>query len=320
MYAYIIKRLLASIPTIILVSLIAFILLRIVPGDPAVAALRGATGEDDYTIEDLMIQRQRMGTDRALVVQYFTWAGGFLRGDMGKSLATDEREVTQAVKKGLPISAELAIGAIVFSMIFAIPLGVISAVKQNTWIDYVGRGIAITGVTIPLFVFAILLIYLLVVVFEWLPPRGYADLWDDPWTNIKQMFFPILALSFTRIGYMARITRSGMLEVLREDYVRTARSKGLSETVVVARHALQNAMLPVVTLAAFQFAVLIGGTVIIEQIFGLPGMGKTLLESIRTRDYTTTQGIVMTMILGILLINLLVDLLYGMLDPRIRFT
>ena len=238
---------------------------------------------------------------------------------MGKSLI-DDAPIRQRVVKGLPISAELAIGAIVFSMVFAIPLGVISAVKQNTWIDYVGRAVAITGVTIPLFVFAILIIFLLVVVFNWLPPAGYADLWDDPWKNVKQMFFPILALSFTRIGYMARITRSGMLDVLREDYVRTARSKGLSETVVVARHALRNAMLPVVTLAAFQFAVLIGGTVIIEQIFRLPGMGQILITAITNRDYTATQGIIMTMIGGILLINLLVDLLYGALDPRIRFT
>ncbi len=319
MHFYVIKRLLAFIPTIILVSLIAFVMLRVVPGDPAVARLRGPTGEADYTEEDLRIQRQKMGTDAHVVVQYFTWAGGLLHGDMGKSL-NDDSEVRQAIWKRLPISAELAIGAIVFSMVFAIPLGVLSAVKQNTWIDYVGRAVAIMGVSIPLFVFAILVIFLLVVVFEWLPPPGYANLWEDPWTNIKQMFFPIVALSFTRIGYMARITRSGMLEVLREDYVRTARAKGLSENLVVARHALRNAMLPVVTLAAFQFAVLIGGTVIIEGIFRLNGMGQLLLASIGNRDYTTTQAIVMTMIGGILLINLFVDILYGALDPRIRYS
>ena len=319
MHIYVIKRLLAFIPTIILVSLIAFIMLRVVPGDPAVARLRGPTGEADYTEEDLRIQRAKMGTDRPVAVQYFTWAGGLLQGDMGKSL-NDDSDVRQAIWKRLPISAELAIGAILFSMVFAIPLGVLSAVKQNTWIDYLGRAIAILGVSIPLFVFAILLIFLLVVVFEWLPAPEFVNIWEDPWANIKKMFFPILALSFTRIGYMARITRSGMLEVLREDYVRTARAKGLGESLVVIRHALRNAMLPVVTLAAFQFAVLIGGTVIIEGIFRLNGMGELLLDAIRNRDYTTTQGIVMTMIGGILLINLIVDLLYGALDPRIRYS
>ena len=318
MRAYVQKRFLAFIPTVILVSLIAFTLLRIIPGDPAVARLLGPTDDADYTKEDLKELQAKLGTDRSLLIQYFEWLGDMLRGDLGLSLF-DDSDINQEMARRLPVSAQLAVGAIIFSLVLAIPLGVISAVKHNTWIDYVGRSVAITGVTIPLFVFAVLILFLLVVVFDWLPPLGYADLWENPWTNFKQMAFPILALSATRIGYMARITRSGMLEVLREDYVRTARSKGLTENAVVYRHALRNALLPVLTLAAFQFAVLLGGTVIVENIFQLPGIGQLLLTSIQTRDYTTVQAIVMTMIGAILIINLLVDLTYGMLDPRIRY-
>ena len=318
MHTYILKRFLAFIPSVVLVSIIAFLILRVVPGDPAAARLAGPTGNSVYTEEDLEILRERMGTDRTLVVQYFDWVQGLFYGDMGKSFY-DDTDVRDNIERSLPVSAELAVTGIIISIIVAIPLGVISAVNQNTWIDYVGRAIAIVGVTIPLFVFAILIIFIQVVLFDWQPPLGYAQLWDDPWLNIRQMAFPVLALSFTRIGYMARITRSGMLDVLREDYVRTARSKGLGNRVVVYRHALRNALLPVLTLAGFQFAVLLGGTVIIERIFRLPGLGKILLDSISNRDYAMVQGIVMTMIGGILIINLIVDLLYGVLDPRIRY-
>ncbi len=318
MYVYIARRLLLFIPTIILVSIISFLLLRVVPGDPAVARLIGPTGTADFTRDELMAAQKKLGTDRPLVVQYFDWSGGLLTGDLGRSMF-DDSKVNGKIARGLPISVELAIGAIVISLALAIPLGIVSAVYQNTWIDYVGRFVAITGITVPLFVFAIMILFVLVTVFNWLPPPGYNQIWEEPWTNIKQMVFPIVALSFTRIGYMARITRSGMLDVLREDYVRTARSKGLKETLVINRHALRNALLPVLTLSGFQFAVLLGGTVIIERIFRLPGMGETLLDGIGNRDFTVVQGVVMTMIGAILIINLIVDLLYGVLDPRIRY-
>ena len=318
MYVYIARRLLLFIPTIILVSIISFLLLRVVPGDPAVARLIGPTGTADFTRDELMAAQKKLGTDRPLVVQYFDWSGGLLTGDLGRSMF-DDSKVNGKIARGLPISVELAIGAIGISLALAIPLGIVSAVYQNTWIDYVGRFVAITGITVPLFVFAIMILFVLVTVFNWLPPPGYNQIWEEPWTNIKQMLFPIAALSFTRIGYMARITRSGMLDVLREDYVRTARAKGLRETLVINRHALRNAMLPVLTLSGFQFAVLLGGTVIIERIFRLPGMGETFLDGIGNRDFTVVQGVVMTMIGAILIINLIVDLLYGVLDPRIRY-
>ena len=319
MQQYLTKRLLLFIPTIILVSLIAFVMLRIVPGDPAVARLAGPFGDAQYTQDQLQQLQSKLGTNRNIVIQYLEWFSGMFKGDLGDSLF-DDRPVTESMKRQLPVSAELAIGAIIFSTILAIPLGVVSAVRQNTWVDYLGRVVAITGVTIPLFVFSILLLFVLVKGFGYAPlALQYEQLWEAPWTNIKQMFFPIVALSFTRIGYMARITRSGMLEVLREDYVRTARAKGLLEQAVVYRHALRNALLPVLTLAAFQFAVLLAGTVIVEQIFQLPGIGRLLIGSIFNRDYTMVQGIVMTMVGAILVINLIVDLLYGVLDPRIRY-
>jgi peptide/nickel transport system permease protein len=318
MQAYILKRLLAFIPTVIMVSMIAFILLRLVPGDPAVAVLLGPTGDADFTEEELIAVRAEMGTDRPLHTQYLTWVGGMLRGDMGKSLMYNQT-VADAIKRRVSLTAELGIGAILVGIIFALPLGIISALKQNTWIDYVCRALAITGVTIPLFVMAILIVFLLVVVFEWKPALGFAQIWQDPWTNFQQIIFPIIALSVTRIGYLARITRSAMLDVLREDYVRTARAKGLKEQLVIIRHALKNAMLPVLTLTGLQFAVLLGGTVIIEAIFLLPGTGSLLLEALFNRDYTMVQGVVMMMTGAILLINLTVDLMYGWFDPRIRY-
>ena len=318
MTAYLVKRLLATIPTIVLVSIIAFLMLRIIPGDPAAARLEGPTGTADYTEEDLKLIRAKLGTDRPLIVQYGDWAFSLLKGDLGKSLL-DDTSINQTMAHRLPLTLELAIVSLVFSTVLAIPLGVISAVNQNTWIDYVGRLIAITGVTVPLFVVAIMIVFIVVRYFEWLPPIGYKHIWEEPLTNLKQLMFPIIALSFTRIGYTARITRSSMLEVLREDYVRTARSKGLGTRAVVYRHALQNAILPVFTLASFQFSVLVGGTVIIEEIFQLPGVGRLLLTSITTRDYNIVQAVVMTTIGIILMVNLIVDLLYPVVDPRIRY-
>ena len=319
MRQYITKRLLLFIPTILLVSIIAFVIQRVVPGDPAAQRLAGPFGDAQYTVEELKELQHRLGTDRPIVVQYGDWFSSMFQGDLGNSMI-DDRPVTETMKRGLPLSAELAVGAIIFSTILAIPLGVISAVRQNTLVDYVGRIVAITGITIPLFTFAVLVLFILVVGFGYSPlALEYQELWEDPWTNIKQLFFPVLALSFTRIGYMARITRSGMLEVLREDYVRTARAKGLAEQRVVYRHALRNALLPVLTLAGFQFATLIAGTVIVEQLFVLPGIGQVLVEAIINRDYTMVQGIVMIMVGTVLVINLIVDLFYGALDPRIRY-
>ena len=273
MYVYIARRLLLFIPTIILVSIISFLLLRVVPGDPAVARLIGPTGTADFTRDELMAAQKKLGTDRPLVVQYFDWSGGLLTGDLGRSMF-DDSKVNGKIARGLPISVELAIGAIVISLALAIPLGIVSAVYQNTWIDYLGRFVAITGITVPLFVFAIMILFVLVTVFNWLPPPGYNQIWEEPWTNIKQMVFPIVALSFTRIGYMARITRSGMLDVLREDYVRTARSKGLKETLVINRHALRNALLPVLTLSGFPVRRSIGRHSDYRENLSAPGDGR----------------------------------------------
>ena len=219
----------------------------------------------------------------------------------------------------IPITLELAILALLLAVVAAVPLGVFSAVYQDTLGDYIARIIAIDGVAIPTFWAGILVIYLLVLLFNWLPPFGYAQLWEDPGRNLQQMIFPALALGFYNMALIARVTRSSMLEVLREDYIRTARAKGLGERLILMRHALKNAFLPVLTLSGWQFGTLLAGTVIIETIFVLPGMSRLLISSILHRDYTTIQATVMVITVMVLLLNLVIDLVYGWLDPRIRY-
>jgi peptide/nickel transport system permease protein len=207
----------------------------------------------------------------------------------------------------------------VVSIFLAVPLGTLSAVKQDSLLDYMARIFTFAGISIPIFVTGLLLIYFLVRLFNWFPPLGYAMLWEDPWVNLQQMLFPALALAFFELNFAARVTRSAMLEVLREDYVRTARAKGLQEHRVVLLHALRNASLPIVTVAAWSFARLLGGTIIIERIFLVPGMGTLLLDAITARDYTLIQSIVLVYATVVLAANLVVDLIYVWLDPRIRY-
>jgi len=205
------------------------------------------------------------------------------------------------------------------AFVVAVPMGMISAVRQDTWPDYVCRLLTLIGIALPTFWLAILIIYFLAYVFDWLPPLGYATLWEDPILNLKQLFFPALAIAFHDLAFTARVTRSSMLEVLREDYVRTARSKGLRETIVLGRHALKNAILPVITVSGYQFARLLGGTIIIETIFAVPGLGAFLIESIIHRDFVVIQAVILLTAAVVLTLNLIIDLVYGMLDPRIRY-
>ena len=204
--------------------------------------------------------------------------------------------------------------------IVAIPLGVLSAIKQDSLPDYIGRIITIGGIAIPNFWIGILMVFFLANVFDWLPPLGYTDIWKDPWTNLQQLVFPALALAITHMAFVGRVTRSAALEVIREDYIRTARSKGLSEKIVIWRHVLKNALLPVVTVAGYEFGRLMGGTVLIETIFNVPGMGQLLIGGINHRDFPMVQGIVVVITFLVLIINLVVDMIYGMLNPRIRYT
>ena len=318
MLRYIVKRLLLFIPTVFLASLFVFLLMRIVPGDPALIILGGLSGEGTYTQQDLENLQRELGTDRNIAVQYGDWAWGILHGDLGKSLFRDV-PVTDDLKFRIPLTLELAVMASIISFLLAVPLGVVSALKPDSIFDYAARIFTFTGISIPIFVSGIVVVYVLVNVFSWFPPIGYAHIWDEPLKNLQQMIFPAVTLAFYQMNFIARVTRSAMLEVMREDYIRTARSKGLRESSVVLLHALKNAFLPVITVSGWAFGLLLGGTVIIEKIFAVHGMGTLLLDSILARDYTMIQAMVLIFTVGVMTVNLIVDLVYAWVDPRIRY-
>lgn len=318
MQTYILRRVLLFLPTLLLITVMVFGLMRLVPGDPALLRLMGDTGEAQFTQQQLDELRAHLGTDRPWYVQYGSWVGGMLQLDFGLSLYTDDPISTDIATK-IPITAELVVFAMLMAVVAAVPLGIYSAIRQDTWGDYASRFIAIAGVALPNFWVGILIVYFLVRFFNWLPPLGYVNLWENPLTNLQQIVFPAIALGFYNMALIARVTRSAMLEVLRDDYIRTARSKGLKERVVIGRHALKNAFLPVLTISGWQLGRLIAGTVLIETIFLVPGMGKLLIDSIFHRDYIMIQAIVMVVTVVVLVLNLVIDLLYAWLDPRIRY-
>ena len=318
MKAYAVKRVLLFLPTIVLTTIVVFGLFWIVPGDVATLILVGADGEDTATIEDIEKLRQELGLDRPIHVQYGEWLWNVLRGDLGTSLWY-RVPVTEELKGRFLVTFELSVMAIIMAFIVGVPLGVISAVKQDTAMDYASRVFALIGVAMPNFWLGVLTIYGLAYWAGWLPPLGYASLWDDPLLNLQQLVFPAMVLSFSNLGLTARVTRSSMLEVLREDYVRTARAKGLQELVVLGRHTLKNALLPVITISGYQFAGLLGGVIIIESIFVVPGVGSWTIQSIHHRDFVVLQGVIVLVAVVILTLNLIIDLFYGILDPRIRY-
>jgi peptide/nickel transport system permease protein len=315
---YIAKRLLLCIPAILAVTVMVFLLMRVIPGDPALLILAGTSGEGSFKKEDLENLRRELGTDRPLYIQYGTWVWDLLHGDLGTSLFY-RTPIIKEIGPRIPSTLELAFLAVGISFILAVPLGVLSAAKHDSSLDYAARIFTFTGISIPIFVIGITVIYVLVHVFGWFPPLGYTFLWEDPWTNLQQMIFPTLALAFFELNFTARVTRSATLEVLREDYIRTARSKGLREPRVVFFHALRNAFLPIITVSGWSLARLLGGTIIIERIFLVPGMGTLLLDAITARDYTLIQAIVLVYALVVLMVNLVVDILYAWLDPRIHY-
>ena len=323
MKTYVTKRALLFIPTMFLVTVAVFTIMRIVPGDPALIILgEGEDGAaDNLTEAKLAKLRAKLGTDRPIYVQYGSWVGNMLKGDLGDSYFYEGKpQVTFYLKDRIPTTVELALMSLVLASVVAVPLGVLSAIKQDSVSDYAARIITLLGIALPHFWVAVMTIFFLVLIFEWAPPLAYEKVWNDPWTNFQQLIFPAIALGTSNMAFIARITRSAMLEVLREDYIRTARSKGLAERVIVYRHALRNALLPVVTLFGFELGRLISGTVIIETIFLVPGMGKLLIDSIGNRDFPMIQAVVLMIALTVLVMNLLADLLYAWLDPRIRYS
>ena len=317
MQQYVIKRIILFVPTVLLVTLIAIIVMAVLPGDPAIAILEG-DGGGSYTAEDLEKLRKELGTDRNVFVQYGTWIGGVAKGDFGESLWFMSSVMTELGGR-IPVTVELAVLATLLAVVVAVPLGIVSAIRPDSPLDYGSRIFTLIGIAVPNFLVAVMMILFLLKIFNWLPSLGYVNLWEDPVQNLSQMIFPALALALYEMAFIARVTRSSMMEIIREDYMRTARSKGLSEKVVLFRHGLKNAILPILTISGWQFGRLFGGTVVIETIFLIPGMGRILIEAVQHRDFPLIQAAIVIIGIAIVCINLLVDLLYGWLDPRIRY-
>jgi len=331
MGAYIIRRLLLLIPTLFLVSLIVFFTIRLVPGDAvdAVAArMSGGAGGEMGMAEARADIARILGLDVSIYTQYGRWIGfapqadgsfsGVFQGDLGKSF-WEPRTVVEEIGIRWPVTIELGLLALIVSQLIALPIGVYSALRQDTWGDYIGRSFAILCIAIPSFWLATLVIVFPAVWWGYMPSIMKIPFTEDPIGNLRMFILPATVLGMAMAGYTMRMTRSMMLEVMRQDYIRTAWAKGLRESVITIRHALKNALIPVITLIGLQMQVLISGTVVIEEIFGLPGMGRLIIEATRFRDYPMLSGALLVFGIGMLLINLGIDITYGYLDPRVHY-
>ena len=318
MWQYIVKRILLMIPTLLGAALVVFLLMNVVPGDTALLIL--GTGEQggDVNLQDLERLRARLGLNRPLHEQFFSWLWGIVRFDFGTSLWSGA-PISEELSNRLPMTLQVALFATLISTVIAIPLGTLAAVRQDTWVDYLVRVISIGGLAIPAFWTGILIILFLVVYFEWSPPLVFVPLWEDPWENLKQLVWPIVTVGYRNAAVGTRMTRSAVLEVMREDYIRTAWAKGLQERLVVVKHTLKNAMLPVITIIGAELAFLMGGLVVTETVFTLNGLGRFMVDAILHRDIPVVQTMVLLTAFGIVFINLIVDLLYAWLDPRISY-
>jgi peptide/nickel transport system permease protein len=315
MRRYIVGRLLLMIPTLIGVAILTFVIMRAVPGD--IVALRYAGSSVPQEVVDQ--ERHILGLDKPMWAQFVDWMTSISRFDLGQSLWTGH-SVVEEVQVRMPLSIELAVLATLFAVALAIPLGVVAAVKQDSWIDYVIRIFSIGGLAMPSFWIGIMMVLVTLTLWGWAPPVVFTPLFDDPVANLAGLILPAVAVGYRYSAVSMRMTRSTVLEVLREDYVRTARAKGLRETIVVVRHALRNALLPVVTVVSLEFAFLIGGLVVTEQVFNLNGIGKLLVDAVAHRDYPLIQALVLLLAAVFVLVNFVVDMVYVVLDPRIRYS
>ncbi len=315
MITFLARRLALMIPTLLGVAVATFFLIRVMPGDPVVVKLR-ADGAA-VTEETIQAERKRLGLDKSLAAQFGDYMTGLTRFDLGVSLWTGQ-PVTSEIAIRFPVSLQVAIMATLIAVMLAIPLGVLSAVYRDTWIDYVVRILAVSGLAIPSFWLGMLMIMALLAWKNWLPPIGYVSIFKDPLASLQVTIMPALSVGYRYAAIATRMMRSALLEVLREDYIRTARAKGLYQSLVVRRHALSNAMLPVVTVIGLEFAFLIGGLVVTEQVFNLNGIGKLFVDATTRGDFNLIQGLVLLIAVVFIFVNLAVDLLYGLLDPRIR--
>ncbi|MBI2888001.1 MAG: ABC transporter permease [Chloroflexi bacterium] len=317
MRAYILKRILLAFPTFFLATFLVFGVIRILPGDIIYTILEETLV--NVPLSDVEAIKREYGYDRPLMEQYFVWMWQAAQGDLGTSLKS-RKPITEVIASRLPVTVQLGMMALVLSIALAVPIGVISAIRQDTPLDYLLRGFAIGGLSIPGFWLATLAVVLPAIWFRYTPPLAYSPIFVNPIENLKQTIMPAAILGLLLSATAMRMTRTMMLEVMRQDYIRTAWAKGLRERAVIYRHALKNALIPVVTLVGLQIAAVLGGTVIMESVFSLPGMGRLLLEAITYRDYPVIQGINLLVATWVILVNLVVDVSYGFLDPRIRYT
>jgi peptide/nickel transport system permease protein len=317
METFIVHRLIQSFIVLVLVSIIVFLAIRLLPGDPIrlVVSSDNAQSYSEAQIEEL---RHEFGLDKPLPVQYFNWVGGLFHGDMGTSIFT-RAPVSAEIFRRLPITLYLGFISLIVSLVIGVPVGVVSAIKRGKWLDQLVISISNLGITVPIFWLGLLLIYFFGLYLKWLPVMGYTSPFENFWMSTKQLVMPVFCLAVFPIASMARQTRSSMLEVMRQDYIRTAWSKGLRERVIVFRHALKNGLIPIITLSGMSISIIVGGTVIIETVFNIPGMGRLAVTSVQNQDYPFVQGIILVVAAAVVLTNLLVEIAYGWADPRIRF-
>jgi len=313
MYAFIVRRLLATIPVLGMVALFVFLMLRLTPGDPA-AVLAG----DNATYEQIEGIRIQLGLDKPIYEQLVVWVGKLLQGDLGQSFYF-KKQVTELIGLRVEPTLSLAIVTLIITIVVAVPLGVLAAYRHDSWIDRLVMGFSVMGFSVPVFVLGYLLIYIFAVELRWFPVQGYKSITDGFWPFLHRLILPGLTLSVIYIALIARITRASVLEVLGEDYIRTAYAKGLSNRVVLMRHALRNAAVPIVTIIGIGIALLIGGVVVTESVYNIPGLGRLTVDAVLGRDYPTIQAVVLVFSFVYVLINLLIDLAYTILDPRIRY-
>jgi peptide/nickel transport system permease protein len=304
------------LPTLFIITVLTFGLLRIMPGDYIVAQMQEARGIDPVQME---IYRKELGLDVPAPIQYLRWTGGILTGDWGRSFWLN-KPVLEVIARAMPISVQLGLMAVVIGIVISVPVGVSSAVYQNSWVDYIGRSLSLLGISVPNFFLALLIIIYGANWLGWFPPLGYQHPFVNPWGNIQQFLPAAIVLGTALAAQNMRMIRTTMLETQREDYVRTARAKGLTELQVIFKHALRNALIPVVTLLGFQIASVVSGSVIVETVFSINGVGRTYIDAVQQRDYPLVQGILLILVAVTLLVNLIVDISYSWLDPRIRYT
>ena len=313
MLNYVVRRLVALVPVLLIVTLASFFIMRLVPGDPAVI-IGGLSASD----ADIARIREQLGLNKPFAWQVLSWYGNLFRGDLGTSFLLG-RDVSQSIVERLPVTFSLTFFALIISTVAAVSLGVVAALRANSWVDQLVMSVALLGVALPNFWLGLMLIILFSVHLGLLPTGGYVPLTEDPWGWFRSCLLPAISLALLQVGLLARITRSTMLEVLGQDYIRTARAKGLPERRVIGRHALTNVMVPVITVLGISFSLLLGGSVVIETVFAIPGIGKLLGSAILGRDYPVIQGTLVFIAVAVMLVNLLTDILYAYVDPRVRY-